>query len=442
MKKLYILLSLFIGLTFNIFGQENTKVIITNVHYWTAGMEQSSGSPVNVIIENNLIKGITSELNIDSTFTIIDGQGQYLIPGLIDTHIHLMDSEGPAELKETEFSYLSILGAKNTDRVLMNGVTTVRDAAGPTFGLKKAIDEGIATGPRIYPSGAALTQSGGHGDFRTLCNHSHIKGGYVDETENMGLAFIADGKTEVLKGAREQLRKGATQVKVLVSGSISGEHDPIDVVEFTEEEVHEAVVAAENWGTYVMVHAYNDKSIQMSLRAGVKSIEHATLISDSTARLIKEKGAILSTQTYVFSFDMPYFTDDQKQKRKEAEEGLDTLFALSKKYDLLVTHSTDIYGDVEQFKNAPKEFTLRQKWFTSVEILEQATINAAKVLEMSGNRNPYKEGKLGVIEIGAYADLIIVNQDPTKDSKVLSNPDQNISLIMKDGKVYKNELKK
>ncbi|MBB6463533.1 metal-dependent hydrolase family protein [Flammeovirga kamogawensis] len=442
MKNLFITICLLMGISSSSIGQENYKIAITNIHYWTAGMEHSSQETTTIIIENNLIKAIGAEIKIDSSYTIIDGKEHYLIPGLIDTHIHLMDSEGPAEMKETEFSYLSILGTKNANRVLMNGVTTVRDAAGPTFGLKKAIDEEMTAGPRIYPSGAALTQSGGHGDFRTLCNHSQIKGGYIDETESMGLAFIADGKTEMLKGAREQLRKGATQVKVLVSGSISGKHDPIDVVEFTEEEVNEAVKAAENWGTYVMVHAYNDKSIQMALNAGVKSIEHATLISETTAKMIKEKGAVLSTQTYVFSVDLPYFTAEQKQKRKEAEEGLNTLFSLSKKYDLLVTHSTDIYGDPNQFKNAPKEFTLRQKWFSNVEILEQATINAAQVLEMSGERNPYKEGKLGVIKEGAYADLIIINQDPTEDTKVLSNPDKNINFIMKNGKVFKNTLDK
>lgn len=423
------------------YGQQapSSKILIKNINYWTHGMEKSSTDPVDVLIEDNLIVSLKSSLTASDDTKVIDGTGKYLIPGLIDTHIHPTDITSPGELRNIEPYYLAYLISSNLERILNNGVTTIRDAGGPIFGSKKAIDQGLIFGPRIYPSGAALSQTAGHVDFGTLNNHGVNNGGHIDVLQSViGISYIADGRDEILKGSREQLRRGATQVKICVGGAVSGVYDPIDVTEYTFDEVKAAVESAENWGTYVMAHSYSDKGVTMALNAGVKSIEHGLLIeNESTMKLMKEKGAFLSIQTYAYSYTPSYFSEDQKEKLAIAQAGLDRVMNLAKKYDIMITHSTDIYGDSSEFANAPQEFVLRKKWFSNVEILDQATFNAATLLQLSGQRNPYSKGKLGVVEVGAYADLLILNQDPTKDVSLLSKPDENIEVIIKDGKIHK-----
>ncbi len=421
-------------------AQKVSQVLIKNVYIFD-GVNNKLSKKTNVLVENNLIKKISPEAKAGAKATVIDGKGQTLIPGMINTHVHMTYTLPPAKLKDTELMYIGFMAAQESKNMLMRGFTTVRDVGGATIGLAKAIDDGLVVGPRIYPSGAAITQTSGHGDYRSLNVFPRSMGGHSDEMENMRFVAIVDGRAQMLAAVREQFRQGATQIKVLNSGSVSGVHDPLDVAEFTLEEMKAAVQAASDFGSYVMVHSYNDLSVKRGIKAGVKSIEHGNLMTEDTMKELKKNGVILSAQVIPFKETMGGFTEDMIKKNAEALAGLDNMFKLAKKYDVTITHGTDIFGSPELLAKVPMEFKYRLKWFTPFEILKQATSNGAELVAMCGERNPYKAGPLGVIKEGAYADLVIVNGNPLKDGMLLVDPAMNLSLIMKDGTIYKNTLK-
>ncbi len=324
--------------------------------------------------------------------------------------------------------------------MLMRGFTSVRDMAGPVFGLKQAIDEGLVQGPRVYPSGAAISQTAGHGDFRWPTDLNKNFGGNVYATELRGLSFLADGKPQVLAAVRENLRLGATQIKVMAGGGVTSLYDPLDVSQFTAEELKAAVDAAEDWGTYVSVHIYNPTGIRRALEAGVKSIEHGHLIDEPTMKLVAEKHAFLSTQVFTFTQEQPGLNDVQIKRIHQWQEGTDLMMRLARMYKVKVALGTDLISDLKYQDQQNREFVERLKWFTPLEILKQATSVNAELLALSGKRNPYP-GKLGAVEEGAYADLLLVDGNPLENLKLLEDPDKNLLVIMKDGKVVKNTLK-
>jgi imidazolonepropionase-like amidohydrolase len=249
---------------------------------------------------------------------------------------------------------------------------------------------------------------------------------------------IADVRAEVLKAVREALRRGASQIKIAVGGGTGSYADPLDVTEYTPDEIRAAVEAAADWGTYVMAHVYNSDGIRRAIDNGVKSIEHGNLVDEDTLRLMKEKGIWLSPQVIVYTFHPKGYTEDQKKKHDQAFAGIDNMFTIAKKIGFeKIAFGSDIITDPEMMKQINDEFKFRSKWFTPVEILRQATSKSAELLAMSGLRNPYP-GKLGVIEEGAYADLLLINSDPLKDIEILTRPEENLALIMKDGVIYKN----
>ena len=225
---------------------------------------------------------------------VVDGHGRVAIPGLIDAHIHPTIAVGIPALRDNDPSYVAARGGVEAHRILLRGFTTIRDMGGPAFGLKQAIDEGVIDGPRIFPSGAIISQTSGHGDFRQRVAPSRRWSGETDALERLGYGLIADGPDEVLTAVREQLRLGATQIKLAAGGGISSMYDPIDSVQFVEEELRAAVRAAADWGTYVAVHAYTPAAIRRSVEAGVRSIEHAHLIDEATMKLIAERDVFLS----------------------------------------------------------------------------------------------------------------------------------------------------
>ncbi len=415
----------------------NKQILIQNVQVFDGENDRLSDL-TNVLVQGNLIKEISPNAKAGKNAIIIDAKGQTLIPGMINCHVHMTYTLGPTKLKDTELMYLGFMAAQEAKNMVLRGFTTVRDVGGATIGLAKAIDDGLIPGPRIYPSGAAMTQTSGHGDYRSLNAFPRSMGGHMDEMESMRFVAIVDGRAQMLAAVREQFRQGASQIKVLNSGSVSGVHDPLDVAEFTFEEMKAAVEAASDFGSYVAVHSYNDLSVKRALEAGAKSIEHGNLMTEETMKLLKQKGAILSAQVIPFKVTMDFFTPDQIKKNAEALGGLDNMFALAKKYDVTITHGTDIFGSPELLSQVPKEFEYRTKWFTPFEILKQATSNGAELMAFSGNRNPYKEGPIGVIKVGAYADIVVVDGNPLKDITLLVEPDKNLTLIIKDGVIYKN----
>jgi imidazolonepropionase-like amidohydrolase len=255
----------------------------------------------------------------------------------------------------------------------------------------------------------------------------------------VGGGAIADGSDEVLKRAREQLMLGASQLKLAAGGGVSSPYDPIDASQYTEREFRAAVEAAENWGTYVAVHAYTPRAIQTAIRGGVACIEHGHLMDEATAQLMSEKGVWLSTQAFLAN-EYANITPPQNQaKKEEVFAGTDTAYALSKKYKLKTAWGTDMLFDAKMTANQGAILTTLTRWHTPAEILIMATGTNAELLAMSGPRNPYP-GKLGVIEADAYADLLLVDGDPIANIKLIADPSENLVVVMKDGRFYKNRI--
>jgi imidazolonepropionase-like amidohydrolase len=260
------------------------------------------------------------------------------------------------------------------------------------------------------------------------------------DVERVGLVIFADGVAEVLAASRMQFRKGAHFLKIFVGGAVSGMYDPLDIAEYSLEELKAAVGEAERWNTYVAVHTYTDTSTRLAIEAGVKSLEHCNLINEDTVKLAAEKGVFISSQAALFMNPAPpSFTPAQVERQQQAKEGLDRLMRASKRHKAKVLFGTDMVASIESKEAQVTEFTLRTGWFSNAEILKQATSINAEALELSGPRNPYP-GKLGVIEEGAYADLLLINGNPIEDISILTKPEENLALIMKDGVIFKNKL--
>ena len=297
-------------------------------------------------------------------------------------------------------------GDEATD-TLMRGFTTVRDVGGPVFGLKRAIDEGIVKGPRIYPSGAMITVTSGHGDFRQLTDLPRTIGGMLTRMEQIGGTMVADSPDEVRVRAREQLMQGASQVKLTAGGGVSSPFSPIDVTTFTEAELRAAVEAAENWGTYVAAHAFTPAAIQRAIAAGVKCIEHGFLMDEATAKLIAEKGVWLSLQPLPEDLRLGFPVGSvQRAKADEVWPGIAKSYELAKKYKIKTAWGTDVLFSRALAQQQGAILASLVRWYTPAEALVMATSTNAELLALSGKRNPYP-GKLGVVEQGALADLLL-----------------------------------
>jgi imidazolonepropionase-like amidohydrolase len=406
------------------------------------GKSAGLSGPTNVLVRGNKIEKIsTAPIPVDRTSNtrIINGGGRTLMPGLIDMHWHTMFVRPPhSEVLAWDLGYANLVaGAEATD-TLMRGFTTVRDMGGPSFGLKRAIDDGVVSGPRIFPSGAMITITGGHGDFRQLFEVPRILGGPLTRMEQEGATMVADSADEVRVRVREQLMLGATQIKLTAGGGVASPHSPLDVSTFTEPELRAAVEAAENWGTYVTVHAYTPAAIQRAIAAGVKCIEHGQLMDEPTARLMAERGTWLSTQPFPDETAKAFPPNSQEHaKALEVIAGTNRTYTLAKKYQLKTAFGTDILFSQSQAKQQGAMLAGLVRWYTPAETLAMATGTNAQLLTMSGNRNPYA-GNLGVVDEGALADLLLVDGNPLENIQLIADPSRNFVVIMKDRKIYKN----
>ena len=409
------------------------------------GKSESLSENVNVLVRGNTIEKISKDLipvDADPPAKIIAGGGRTLMPGLIDAHWHAMlVRPTPAALLADDLGYLNLVaGAEATD-TLMRGFTTVRDVGGPSFGLKRAIDEGVVVGPRIFPSGAIITVTSGHGDFRQPNELPRVLGAPLSRQERTGAAMVADSPDEVRVRVREQLLQGASQIKLTAGGGVASPNSPLDASTFTEAELRAAVEAAENWGTYVTVHAYTPVSIQRAIAAGVKCIEHGHLMDEETAKLIGERGVWLSTQAFPDEMADAFPAGSQERaKAFTVFAGTDKTIALAKKYKLKTAWGTDVLFSQRLAQRQGELLVKFTRWYTPAEVLVMATGTNSELLAMSGKRNPYP-GKLGVIEEGALADLLLVDGDPLSNIGLLKDPAKNLVVIMKDGKIYKNTLR-
>lgn len=419
----------------------DSQILINNVEIFN-GKDKVSPKG-NILIKNNLIKKISKEtISIDSAANIrvLDGKGKFLMPGLIDAHWHAyLCCNTMMDLLSADPSFTHLVAGKEACATLLRGFTTIRDAGGPVFGLKHAIDSGVLQGPRIYPSGAMISQTSGHGDFRMIYEHSHTGCGCeLAHVQEIGASWIVDGPDAVTTATRENLKQGASQIKLMTGGGAASLYDPLDVTEFFESEIQAAVQAAEDWGTYVMVHVYNPKGIARALKAGVKSIEHGHLIDEPTMEILAENGAWLSMQAFAVE-DNTYPSPIQQAKHIQICNGTDHAYNLAKKYKVKLAWGTDLLFNPVNTKNQNHGIIKLQKWFSNFEILKMVTFDNAQLLAMSGARNPYPE-KLGVIEEGALADLLLVNGNALQDINLLDDPVNNFTMIIKNGVIYKNTL--
>ena len=339
-------------------------------------------------------------------------------------------------------SYLHLLAARQAEATLMRGFTTIRDLGGPVFGLKRAIDEGVMIGPRIYPSGAFISQTSGHGDFRFVFVVPRTLGGPLSHSEIEGIAAIADSPDEVRLRAREQLRSGASQIKLMAGGGVASPYNPIESTQYTEPEIRAAVEAAENWGTYVTVHAYTPRAIRQAVAAGVKCIEHGHLIDEPTAKLLADKGIWWSLQPLTYDADVFARMPPVSQKKAlQVFAGTDNAYKLAKQYKVKTAWGADILFDAGAASRQGAYLAQMVRWYTPAEALRMATVDNGELLALSGFINPYP-GKLGVVEEGALADLLLVDGNPLEHIELVADPDKNFLVIMKNGKVYKNALPK
>jgi imidazolonepropionase-like amidohydrolase len=419
-------------------AQQSPAVLFQNVRIFD-GKNGALSAPSNVLVRDNKIETISAAaITVDAQ--VINGGQRVLMPGLIDAHWHAMlVRPTPAATIAGDVGYTNLLAAAEAADTLMRGFTTVRDMGGPSFGLKRAIDEDLVIGPRIYPSGAMITITSGHGDFRQLSDLPRTIGGMLSRMERIGGSMVADSPDEVRVRAREQLMQGATQVKLTAGGGVASPFSPLDVSTFTEPELRAAVEAAENWGTYVAVHAYTPVAIQRSIAAGVRCIEHGHLMDDATARLMAEKGIWLSTQPFLDLAGASALGPAEQGKMRQVVAGTDMVYALARKYRIKTAFGTDILFSKALAERQGAMLSSLTRWYTPAEALIMATSTNAELLSLSGLRNPYP-GKLGVVEEGALADLLLVDGNPIDNIKLIEDPAKNFLVIMKGGKIYKNLL--
>ena len=435
------------------------QILFANVNIFD-GKTDGLAAGMNVLVEGNLIKSVAKGAIDAPGATVIDGGGRTLMPGLIDGHAHVMINQDfpviESNLDITDLAYNAVVVS---ERFLMDGFTAVRDMGGPTFGLARAIDNGRILGPRIYPSGGFISQTSGHGDFRERADagFSIQDAGDISNFERMGIGNVADGIPEVLKASRLNLRNGATQIKIMGGGGGSSRFDPIDTTQYSKEEICAIVEAAADWGTYVAAHTFNDRAVTRLLDCGVKTFEHTFFISGNTMKRIASEGAFVVPQMWGISPDLarnPLIPPHKIPEVRALGEQYKDFGRNLLKHNVKVVFASDYVGKFEDAERARRyEIWWRTQIFDSnFEVLKQLTSTAGEMLALSGPRNPYTDGSQGVIEEGAYADLLVVEGNPLEDIRVIGGttewfdadpewkPIETIRLIMKDGVIHKNTL--
>ena len=384
----------------------------------------------HVLVEGDRIREVSDAPIKSGTARTIDLKGRTLMPGLIDAHVHVLAVDLPLDrLSDRPVTLLTLQAAKVLEGMLQRGFTTIRDAGGADGGLAEAVEEGLVHGPRIFPSGMALSQTGGHGDVRPRTQSVETcaccAGGLAGSR-------IADGVAECRRAARDELRKGATQIKILASGGVASPYDPIWNLQYSEEEVRAIVEEARAWRTYVLAHAYSPEAIRRSIEFGVRSIEHGNLIDRATAEHVAGADAFvvptLATYDALHRFGRELgFTETNMAKLAEVREaGLGSLEILQRA-GVKIGWGTDLLGPMHRHQS--REFIIRAEAMAPFDIIRSATLVNAELLNRAGD--------LGVVAPGARADLIAVDGDPLTDISLLDGQGEHLTQIMKDGVFYK-----
>ena len=388
---------------------------------------------MEVLVEGGLVKEVADRPIKAPTAQRIDLGGRTLMPGLIDAHIHVVLTEVNLHLLSgVPLTLLAAKGSAQMHAMLMRGFTTLRDTGGADWGIKAAVEQGLFVGPRLFISGQPISQTGGHGDFR-LRTQNEISCPCSSALTHA--SRIADGVPEMIKAVRDELRKGADQIKIMVSGGVASQADPLESLQFRMDEIEAAVEEAERWGTYVCAHAYSAKAIERAVRGGVRTIEHGNLIDQVTAKLMAEKGAYI----------VPTLVTYDSLKRRGAQFGLSG-YSLEKNEIVLeaglrslelcraagvkIGFGSDLLGQLQN--DHCNEFLIRAQAMRPQEIIRSATLVNAEIVR--------QEGKLGELVPGAHADLLVVNGDPYRDLSVLLPGEDRIDAIMLAGRFCKNRL--
>lgn len=364
---------------------------------------------------------------------VIDVAGRTVMPGLIDAHVHaVITTMNLAAMANRPTSLVVLEAARILEAMLRRGFTTVRDAGGADYGLAQAVDRGIVDGPRLFYSGRALSQTGGHGDFRPRDDGPMMCACHIHSS---GISHVADGVAAVRKAAREELRRGATQIKIMASGGVASPSDPIWNLQYSPEEMRAIVEEAASWRTYAMAHAYTAEAVTRAIDAGVRTIEHGNLIDAATAAHMHEAGAFLvpTLVTYFAIDEMGKSLGFPARSLAKVQDVLEAGFRsleLARDAGVEIGFGTDLLGETHPQQN--REFELRARVLTPAEVIRSATTTNARILR--------REGELGVIAPGASADLLVVEGDPLVDVSLLARPEQSLALIMKSGRVVVDRL--
>jgi len=417
----------------------STTVLFQDVRIFD-GMSGRVSGPSDVLVRGNRIERIGTGLVPEATTRTIVGSGRVLMPGLIDAHWHsMMAAPSLAAILSGDQRHLTLVAGAESTRALMRGFTTVRDVGGNVFGLKQAVDGGVLPGPRIYPSGAMISVTSGHGDFRQAGDLPRSMG-EAGPTDLEGDTAIADSPDEVRMRVREQLMRGASQIKMTAGGGVSSPHSPLDAITFTPAELRAATEAAGNWGTYVTVHAYTAEAVRQAIEAGVKVIEHGSLMDEDVARMMQRTGTWLSIQPFPDELADAFAPGSfERQKADEVFAGNNHTYDLARKYRLKTAFGTDVLFSAALAARQGWILASLDRWYSPGEILVMATGTNGELLQLTGKRNPYP-GRIGVVEEGALADLLLVDGDPVADLSLIIQPERNFKVIMKDGVIYKDTL--
>lgn len=419
---------------------QERPLLLTNLRLFD-GTGKAPRSGIHVLVTGPVITALPPAGEKIEGAQVIDCQGKLVMPGLIDAHWHTMLAAiNQVTAMTSDVGYLYLVAAREARRTLLRGFTSVRDAGGPAFALKRAIDEGIVDGPRIFPSGAMISQTSGHGDFRLRSDIPRAPNAPLGMAEMAGMAMIADGEAEVLRRVREQLMLGATQIKMMAGGGVASMYDPLDSTQYSERELRAGVEAAADWGTYVMTHVYTPKGIQRAIRAGVKSIEHGQLADDESARMMRDAGTWWSLQPFLQDADANVYPDAaRKASQAIVSEGTLKAYALAQKYGIRTGWGTDILFNAKNTPTQGRQLAKLTRFYDPLTLLAQATGQNGELLALSGQRSPYP-GTLGRLAVGAFADLLVADGDPVKNLDFLAQPEEKLLLIMKNGRIYKDRL--
>lgn len=419
-----------------------------------------------VLVEKNKIKTVSAtEIQGHEKATVIDGAGRTLMPGLIDAHVHLnlqyLDNPSAIDgISNMTWEEIGAMAYDAAQEYLYSGFTTVRDLCGMHDGMRKHIEAGTLIGPRIYLAGACISQTSGHGDWRTNAQVLGDDGNKNGQVQKLGIATLADGADEVLKACRNNLAGGADFCKMMAGGGVTSMRDPLHSIQGTMDELKAMTTATEQWGTVSAVHAYHDDSVNRALDAGVMSIEHGNLMTKkSTFKNVKKKGAYVVPAMAGFStqlFKHPVYGNPDLPLRGKVElitKNYDNWVKLANASDINIGYGTDVVVSSKLASRGLRDFQMGQfvEGFGNYKTLVYMTSNNGKIMALTGKNNPYP-GKLGVIEADAYADIILVDGNPLQDLSVLGasfdmwappraeRTIKTIPFVMKDGKIAYNQL--